>query len=452
MQKYIYLLKINYFTTSNIYKFGIIEKNNIQEFMKSFTISYSVKDQIKKTNIVFHILHDIIDDTEIKIKNIFKEHFYLKTYLNDEYYEGDYKKMIDIIYSIIVTKAQINNLNTLLNHDLINLIKHDDLKIIEIPKMNYIYLLQEREFVASCKNIFKIGMSKTNNYKRFKQYPNNSILLFQMQCENATRAEKYIINIFKNMFKNKREIGREYFEGESIEMINTIYSILINENQPLPETVQKKITLFHIKKITYDELIHEYINSSQQIRENFIFKDVKDELKKLGIINEKKEILEKFMSIIKTKKGIIHHTNLIGLLTNENIFEFKNKMKNNNYNKILVIRKIEKDNNINKLDLDFNENTQVIMNDEFYEYILKLFKCKKKKPQTGRNLKILYVSMIRHLTPDIIKRKMVDKVINKQRKIITKYTLNKENIELSLELDKYSNNDRLNFNDIIKNL
>jgi hypothetical protein len=172
--------------------------------MKSFTISYSVKDQIKKTNIVFHILHDIIDDTEIKIKNIFKEHFYLKTYLNDEYYEGDYKKMIDIIYSIIVTNAQINNLNTLLNHDLINLIKHDDLKNIEIPKMNYIYLLQEREFVASCKNIFKIGMSKTNNYKRFKQYPNNSILLFQMQCENATRAEKYIINIFKNMFKNKR--------------------------------------------------------------------------------------------------------------------------------------------------------------------------------------------------------------------------------------------------------
>jgi hypothetical protein len=260
-----------------------------------------------------------------------------------------------------------------------------------------------------------------------------------MQCENATRAEKYIINIFKNMFINKREIGREYFEGESIEMINTIYSILINENQPLPETVQKKITLFHIKKITYDELIHEYINSSQQIRENFIFKNVKDELKELGIINEKKEILEKFMSIIKTKKGIIHHKNLIDLLLNEKIFEFENKMKNKNYNKILVIRKIEKDNNINKLDLDFNENNQVIMNDEFYEYILKLFKCKKKKPQTGRDLKILYVSMIRRLSSDMITKTTFNKRIDGKQKQITKYSLNDEKIKLSLELNKFIN-------------
>lgn len=436
MSKYIYLQKINYFVASNIYKFGIIEKNEIQEFMKLFSTSYTIKNITKATNIIFHILCDITHDTEIKIKNTFIENFYFDTHDGEEYYKGDYKKMVDIIYFVINNKQNINL--TIKNQDTIKLIKHDDIKNIETEKMNYIYLLQEREFVESNKNIFKIGMSKTNNYTRFKQYPNNSILLFQMKCENAVLIEKYIIKNFKNMFINKREIGNEYFEGDKTLMVDKIYNILINENQPIPEVIQNKITALHIKKISYEDLINEYINSEKSIRENSIFKCVRDEMKKLGIENEKKETLEPFISILKTKKEITNHINLIELLKTNEIFEFNNK-HNNNYNKILVIRKIEKDNNIHEV--DFDENIKVVMDDIFFEYITQLFCSVKKKPQTGRELKMLYITFLKHLCFDMVIRKNEEKKINNKRKKITKYFLNLEKIKLSLELNKFKNAD-----------
>ena len=79
------------------------------------------------------------------------------------------------------------------------------------------------------------------------------------------------------------------------------------------------------------------------------------------------------------------------------------------------------------------------MNDDFFEYILKLFKCKKKKPQTGRDLKILYVSFLKNICYDIIISKKIDKIIKKQRNKTTKYFLNLEKINLSLELNKFIN-------------
>lgn len=61
--------------------------------------------------------------------------------------------------------------------------------------INYIYLLQEREFVKTKETIYKVGMTKKENYIRFNQYPNGSILLFQMICNDCNYIEKEIINI-----------------------------------------------------------------------------------------------------------------------------------------------------------------------------------------------------------------------------------------------------------------
>lgn len=36
---------------------------------------------------------------------------------------------------------------------------------------NYIYLLQEREFIKTNENVYKVGMTKKENHKRFNQYP-----------------------------------------------------------------------------------------------------------------------------------------------------------------------------------------------------------------------------------------------------------------------------------------
>jgi len=79
---------------------------------------------------------------------------------------------------------------------------------------NYIYLLQEREFVNSNQSIYKIGKTKRENLTRFHQYPKNSLLLLQLQClDNCDNIEKKLIESFKSKYKQRTDIGREYFEG-----------------------------------------------------------------------------------------------------------------------------------------------------------------------------------------------------------------------------------------------
>ena len=94
---------------------------------------------------------------------------------------------------------------------------------------NYIYLLQEREFLKTKENVFKVGMTTKQNHERFNQYPKGSILLFQMICENCKNMETQIITSFKEKFTQRKDIGTEYFEGNYKNMIDIIYSTIKNE-------------------------------------------------------------------------------------------------------------------------------------------------------------------------------------------------------------------------------
>ena len=186
----VYLYQVNNLTKNNIYKFGTIENN----------IMIKKSNILKKSNVIFHIFSDKITKIiEINIISIFKKTFIFHKYFENEYFEGDYKHMINIIYSII--KHDNNCITNSINNN--QIIKNDENDI----KTNYIYLLQEREFIALNKNIYKVGMTKLNNYSRFLQYPNNSILLFQMKCENCIKLEKIIINNLKKNFLRKKDIG-----------------------------------------------------------------------------------------------------------------------------------------------------------------------------------------------------------------------------------------------------
>ena len=95
----------------------------------------------------------------------------------------------------------------------------------------YIYLLIEREFIKTKENIFKIGKTKQLNNIRFSQYPKESILLLQISCYDCDIFEKNLINIFKEKFINRKDIGNEYFQGDYIDMINEIYINGLKENK-----------------------------------------------------------------------------------------------------------------------------------------------------------------------------------------------------------------------------
>lgn len=128
---------------------------------------------------------------------------------------------------------------------------------------NYIYLLQEREFVNKKESVYKIGRTKQENSKRIKQYPKGTVLLFQIICNDCSITEKAIISIFKEKFKHRKDIGNEYFEGNYQTMIDIIYStiklefgeykvFLSNENKS-EENKSKEYEDTSIYKIDYVE-------------------------------------------------------------------------------------------------------------------------------------------------------------------------------------------------------
>ncbi len=98
-------------------------------------------------------------------------------------------------------------------------------------KCEYVYLLQEREFINSGESVYKIGRTKQLNDKRFKQYPKNSMLLLQTICNNCVTCENQIMNMFKQKYIHRVDIGREYFEGNFKEMQRDISNIVMSKNE-----------------------------------------------------------------------------------------------------------------------------------------------------------------------------------------------------------------------------
>lgn len=76
----------------------------------------------------------------------------------------------------------------------------------------HLYMIKEREFIKTNENIYKIGKS-INIKSRMPSYPKNSCIYGIVYCSlDIHRAEKDLIQHFDKRFKNRPDIGREYYE------------------------------------------------------------------------------------------------------------------------------------------------------------------------------------------------------------------------------------------------
>ena len=126
------------------------------------------------------------------------------------------------------------------------------MSIFEILQPNYIYLIHNGEHIKENKAIYKIGKSKQLNLKRFKGYPNDSILLFQIICENCDDYETQLLRIFREKYIWEKKEGKEYFSlksGQTKEnMIDDIYKTVRYEK------CKKSYTLYNFEKKNFTEL------------------------------------------------------------------------------------------------------------------------------------------------------------------------------------------------------
>lgn len=131
----------------------------------------------------------------------------------------------------------------------------------------FLYIIQEREFIRLNENIFKIGKTKQLNLRRFAAYPKNSNLLFYTICSDIDNIEKYIIRDFKQNFIHRIEFGNEYFEGEFIEMRMNMINIIHKYDKKNKFSIQN----VYIKEYTTNNVIQDnttknVINNRHQIK------------------------------------------------------------------------------------------------------------------------------------------------------------------------------------------
>jgi hypothetical protein len=144
--------------------------------------------------------------------------------------EEKQKMMLSFEKDIIIHKNHISKLeienesyrSIISNMNIISNIEKEepDTKSVYLNNkiMEYVYIIQEREFVKEGRPLYKIGRTTQKPYQRFSNYPKGSIEFLCMNVPNCKKAEAIIKNKFNTKFKVDRDIGVEYFEGDIDEM------------------------------------------------------------------------------------------------------------------------------------------------------------------------------------------------------------------------------------------
>ena len=106
--------------------------------------------------------------------------------------------------------------------------------------------------------------------------------------------------------------------------------------------------------------------------------------------------------------------------------------------KIKVLRQLETLYNIDFLDVGFKNEGAITMEDNLYHTIKMLFKSKRSKPSSKRELKGMYISMIRHIAGnDAIETTRGRPGPGKEKERF--YKLNYNTIRRHVELSQYKN-------------
>lgn len=113
----------------------------------------------------------------------------------------------------------------------------------------YIYIIREREFINSKEDVYKIGKTAQKNCKRTASYPKGSVVHCVLSVSNCELVEKILITEFTKRFKHRKDIGREYFEGNLTEMKKVVFSVL-HEYEKMSHIDKNLLKVKYIKKTT----------------------------------------------------------------------------------------------------------------------------------------------------------------------------------------------------------
>ena len=94
----------------------------------------------------------------------------------------------------------------------------------ESSKEGVIYLLKTRESIRMNEDVYKIGRTK-NMKNRLQQYPKGSEFITTMKVNDQRMCERVLLYMFKDKFKQREDMGNEYFEGNLDQMKSVLCDI-----------------------------------------------------------------------------------------------------------------------------------------------------------------------------------------------------------------------------------
>ena len=152
---YIYLLKLREFikTNENIYKVGRTCRPNLTRF----------KNYPNGSQLVFQMLcYDCVSLEKKILENFMKNpEIIFRKDIGNEYFEGDYKLMADIIYRTIYEEPKIEEIQ-------VNAIDDKEVVVNNAPNIDYLQQLNLLEEEKNIKQLETIEKPKKLNIKKYK--------------------------------------------------------------------------------------------------------------------------------------------------------------------------------------------------------------------------------------------------------------------------------------------
>ena len=91
------------------------------------------------------------------------------------------------------------------------------------PIKSGVFIVHTREFHTRGQLVFKIGKCK-NIFERIRGFPKAQMYTVR-PCFDCNKSKRKLLNVFKEKFIHRTDIGYDYFEGNPISMLDLIDDI-----------------------------------------------------------------------------------------------------------------------------------------------------------------------------------------------------------------------------------
>lgn len=211
-----------------------------------------------------------------------------------------------------------------------------------LMNMGIVYLIQPREYLGT--DIYKIGYSKQQGITRCTTgYGKNTRFMCIMSCIYPEKIEKIIKKVFPQ--KYKRHVGKEYFIGDEISLMDDFYKLVTNYNKECNNNSGYYSSQYQYKK----EIEHDEINFNVELKNNYL-KQMND------------TIIDVNMNTRNLKENKWFTTELFIFISNMANPEINEYFEMENF----VVKNIENTELINKYVLNYVTHVATIYYSKFY--------------------------------------------------------------------------------------